>query len=101
MDAFARCTEGFVSGSHPLGSLVVILSLTHLGAGNSHSLRLLGGRENWWECIHGGKVWWQPSVGQVLLTPDFCLIVVQRVGPEDSGILCGDPWPGHMALGPP
>lgn len=40
MNAFARCTEGFVSGSHPLGSLVVILSLTHLGAGYSHSLRL-------------------------------------------------------------
>ena len=37
---FARSTEGFVSGSHPLRPLVVILTLTHLGAGNSGSLWL-------------------------------------------------------------
>lgn len=32
--------EGFVSGSHPLGPLVVILTLIHLGAGSPGSLWL-------------------------------------------------------------
>lgn len=40
LSSLPESTEGFVSGSHPLGPLVVILTLIHLGAGSSGSLWL-------------------------------------------------------------
>lgn len=85
--------------TYPLGPLVVILTLTHLGGGNSGSL--------WPEeeekidvCV---CVFMEERCGGNLVLGRCCYCLAlpnccPEGRPEDSGILPGDPWPGHMAL---
>lgn len=61
MVSLPESVEGFLSH----GGLLRILTFTHLEAGNSGS-PWLEEEEKISMCVQGGKVWWQPSVGQVL-----------------------------------